>query len=70
MLILRVRPINFFLSPPLAISNSLLVSRAISMITPKMLRVAIRPMAAIVVTVVTVTVETISTSIYVYDYLL
>ena len=60
MLTLRVRPINFFLSPLLAMSNSLLVSRAISSITPKMLSVAIKPIAAMVVTVVTVTVETIT----------
>lgn len=47
---------DFCLTPPLAVSNSLLVRKPISNITLKRLMLAAKPTAAIVVTVVTVTV--------------
>lgn len=54
--IFSVRAINFFPDPLLAENNSLLTSKVISKITPRILRVLTKLIAEIVVTV---TVDTI-----------
>jgi hypothetical protein len=55
---------DFCLTPPLAVSNSLLVRKPISNITPKRLMLAAKPTAAIVATVATVTVATMFFAAY------
>ena len=65
---LRDRANNFFLTPLLALSNSLLVRKPMSNMTQKTLRLAAKPIADMVVTVVTVTVDTIILTLYYSKY--